>query len=262
MAAILLAGLLVVGLGEARAQTITADRPGLGDRAATVSGQTFQVELGYVFNSNGFRPEVGPGFAALSDNTHELGQLLVRYGVTDAVELRGGIGSYVFNESPVNDGYPGTSVGTKIRLFHSEVSTLTGMATLAIPTGTGPYDAVNDRARQQVKLNYNGQLGTGVSLGINAGTRFYYDACTQNDRAVEWLFIPTLKFGVTESTNAYVGYGGYYNEGLNANWVEGGLTFRTGANTQLDLNTGLRVDDNLPNDEEAFFIGVGLAHRF
>lgn len=224
---------------------ISADRPGLGTGAATVTAQTFQSELGYAFNSNGY-------------NSHELGQLLVRYGVTNAVELRGGIGSYFVNEDPFGNGYAGTTVGAKVRLFRNETSTLSGVATLGLPTNTGLFDTPDDRARQELVLAFNGALGTGVDLTLNGGSRFYYAAGLQDDRAVEWLFIPTLSFGVTQTADAYVGYGGFYRDGSNTNWVEGGLTFTTSPSTQLDLNTGLRVDDNA----DAFFLGLGLAHRF
>lgn len=224
---------------------ISADRPGLGTGTATVTPQTFQSELGYAFNSNG-------------SNSHELGQLLLRYGVTNTVEVRGGVGSYVVNEAPFDNGYLGTTLGAKARLFQNETSTLSGLATLGLPTGTGPYDTPDDRVRQELTLAYNGALGSGLDLTLNGGTRFYYSSGIQNDRAFEWLFIPTLSFGVTQTADAYVGYGGFFRDGPNTNWVEGGLTFLAAPNTQVDLNTGLRVDDNA----DQFFLGIGLAQRF
>jgi len=220
---------------------ISADRPGFGDGTTTVAPGTFQAELGYAFNGNGL-------------NSQELGQLLLRYGVTPALELRGGVGSYVINESPFDDGYAGTSVGAKLRLVRTATSALSGVATLGLPTGTGAFDTPDDRARQTLKLAFDGALGEGLTLSVNGGASFFYT----DDSAVEWLFIPTLSFGLTEATGAYVGYAGFYDDGPNANWVEGGLTFLANPDTQLDVNTGLRVDDN-GND---FFLGVGVAHRF
>jgi len=224
---------------------ISADRPGFGDGSATVAPGTLQAGLGYAVNGNGI-------------TSHELGQLLLRYGLLDGVELRGGVGSYVLNESPFDDGYSGTSVGAKLRLFQNDVSALSGVATLGLPTGTGAFDTPDDRARQEVKLAYDGALGEGLTLSVNGGASFFYDEGVQEDRAVEWLFIPTLSFGVTDDVGAYVGYAGFYTDGPNANWVEGGLTLLTTLDTQLDLNTGLRVDDT----GDAFFVGFGVAHRF
>ncbi|MEF8940074.1 MAG: transporter [Salinivenus sp.] len=230
-----------LSLAPSASAQISADRPGFGDGTATVAPGTFQAGLGYAVNGNGV-------------TSHELGQLFLRYGVTDALELRGGVGSYVAIESPFDNGYNGTGVGAKLRLFQNETSALSGVATLGLPTGTGAFDTVDDRARQTVKLAYDGALGEGLTLSVNGGASFFYT----DDSAVEWLFIPTLSFGLTETTGAYVGYAGFYDDGPNANWVEGGLTLLANPDTQLDVNTGLRVDDN----GDDFFVGLGVAHRF
>ena len=221
---------------------ISADRPGFGDGTTTVAPGTFQAGLGYAVNGNGV-------------TSHELGQLFLRYGLLDGLELRGGVGSYVLNESPRDDGYGGSSVGAKVRLFQNDVSALSGVATLGLPTGDAFGTA--DRARQEVKLAYDGALGEGLTLSVNGGASFFYAEGTQEDRAVEWLFIPTLSFGLTDDVGAYVGYAGFYTDAANANWVEGGFTLLATLDTQLDVNTGLRVDD-----ESDFFVGLGVAHRF
>jgi hypothetical protein len=237
--------LLLSGAGPLASHAqISADRPGFGDGSATVAPGTFQAGLGYAVNGNGF-------------TSHELGQLFLRYGLLDGLELRGGVGSYVVNESPVDDGYGGTSVGAKLRLFRNDVSTLSGVATLGLPTGTGAFDTPDDRARQEVKLAYDGALGEGLTLSVNGGASFFYAEGTQEDRAVEWLFIPTLSFGLTDDVGAYVGYAGFYTDAANANWVEGGFTLLATLDTQLDVNTGLRVDEG-----SDFFVGLGVAHRF
>lgn len=235
--ALLLAATL--NLAPSASAQISADRPGFGDGTATVAPGTFQAGLGYAVNGNGV-------------TSHELGQLFLRYGVTDALELRGGVGSYEVTDG--ENGYNGTGVGAKLRLFQNETSALSGVATLGLPTGTGALDTVDDRARQTVKLAYDGALGDGLTLSVNGGASFFYT----DDSAVEWLLIPTLSFGLTETTGAYVGYAGFYDDGLNANWVEGGVTLLATPDTQLDVNTGLRVDDN----GDDFFLGLGVARRF
>lgn len=239
---LLLLALFAFPLAPATATAqIASDRPGFGDGASTVGLQTFQAELGYAFQGNGF-------------NSHNLGQLLLRYGATDYLELRGGVGSYVINEDPVDNGYAGTTVGAKARLFRSQTSTLSALATLGLPTGTGFFDSSDDRARQELKLAFDGALGTNLTLSINGGVRFFYT----DDAAEEVLFIPTLSLAVSPNVSTYVGYAGFYDDGTNTNFVEGGITFFPNADTQLDLNTGLRMDEN----SDDFFVGVGLARRF
>lgn len=240
---ILLALVLSAGLPAASSAQISADRPGFGDGTATVAPGTFQAGLGYAFNGNGI-------------NSHELGQLFLRYGVSDRIEVRGGVGSYELTSG--ENGYNGTSIGTKVGLAQTDLWALSGVASLGLPTESGVFDTRDDRARQEVKLAFDGVLGESITFSVNGGASFFYSAGVQDDRAVEWLFIPTLSFGITEVTGAYVGYAGFYNEFVNRNWVEGGLTFLPNPDTQLDVNAGLRLDEA----SDGFFLGLGVARRF
>ena len=237
---LLLGGVALLVPPQAVHAQFAPDRPGLGDGSSVVRAQTLQAELGYAFNDNS-------GFTA-----HEFGQLLLRYGVNDFLELRGGINSYVVTDA--NDGYAGTSVGAKARLWRSELAQLSGVATTGLPTGTSRFDTRDDRARQELKLVFDGALGANLSLTVNGGLRFFY---TDNAQT-EWLFIPTLNSSLNERAGFYVGYAGFYAENADANWVEGGLTYLVHPNTQIDVNTGLQLDEA----SDLFFLGLGLAHRF
>ncbi|MCS3700710.1 hypothetical protein GGQ20_002027 [Salinibacter ruber] len=217
---------------------ISADRPGFGDGPATVAPGTVQAELGAAAANDDFGTNA------------ELGQLLLRYGVADFLELRGGVGSFAL-DAPDTE-YTGTSVGGKLRLAQSSLSALSVVSTWALPTGTGAFE--NERVSQSLALAFNGALGEGLGLSANAGTSVPYGG----DADPSYLFIPTLSFGVTDRVGAYVGYAGFYTTGLNRNYVEAGLTLLSSPNTQLDVNTGLQVDEN----RGAFFAGLGLAHRF
>ncbi len=246
---------------------ISADRPGFGTGSATVGAGTFQAELGYQFRSI-WIPGVGDGFAT-GANTHEIGQGLLRYGITDAFEVRAGLNSYVLisgSNSGYRDYYSGTSLGAKVRLFQTPTMRLSGLATLDLPTQLP--DAPNDRARQDLRLAFDTDLGDRFQLAINGGTSFYYSAGIQNDRGVEWLFIPTLSADLTPTLGAYVGYAGFYSvrDGIDSDesfhsrdWVEGGATYRLTPDTQLDLNVGTRLGtDNLSD----LSIGIGVSKRF
>ena len=217
---------------------ISADRPGFGDGPATVAPGTVQAELGAAAANDDFGTNA------------ELGQLLLRYGVADFLELRGGVGSFAL-DAPDTE-YTGTSVGGKLRLAQSSLSALSVVSTWALPTGTGAFE--NERVSQTLALAFNGALGEGLGLSANAGTSVPYGG----DADPSYLFIPTLSFGVTDRVGAYVGYAGFYTTGLNRNYVEAGLTLLSRPDTQLDVNTGLQVDEN----RSAFFAGLGLAHRF
>lgn len=240
--ALLLALLVSVGAAPPAAAQISADRPGFGDGTATVAPGRVQASLGYAFDSEG-------------DDLHEFGQLLVRTGLTDRIELRGGLGSYEVTQD--QNGYSGTDLGIKGRLVQAGASTLSAVATTTLPFGTGRNDTPDDRVRQELKLAYDRALGGVATLSINAGASFFYAGGTQNDRAVEGLFIPTLSAGLTETTSVYAGYAGFYDADTDRHWIEGGLTVLANEDTQFDVNGGLRVDAATP-----FFVGFGLAREF
>lgn len=292
-APLLLAGLFafVFALGPTTAQAqIAPDRPGLGDGASVVEAGTFQVELGYQFSRAQLEETASIGGrpieAESSINLHQLGQLLLRFGAADVLELRAGIGSYGWQStsteisSPISspefpissqeiegneEGYLGTTLGAKVRLLQTSTVTLSGLTNTTIPTATGDFDTPEDRARQEVKLALNGALGSGLSLTVNGGASFFWAAGEQDDRAAEWLFIPTLNITVNEKVSTYVGYGGFYADdsqevdAANTNFVEAGLTYLPTPDLQLDVNGGYRVDRNVDSE---FFFGFGIAQRF
>ena len=228
---------LLLGPPTATGQ-ISADRPGFGDGTATVAPGTVQAELGAAAANDDFGTNA------------ELGQLLLRYGVADFLELRGGVGSFAL-DAPDTE-YTGTSVGSKLRLAQSSLSAFSLVSTWTLPTGTGAFES--DRVSQTLALAYNGALGEGLGISANGGTEVPYGG----DGDPSYLFVPTLSVDITDGVGGYVGYAGFYSTGLNTNYVEAGLTLLSSPNTQLDINTGLQVDE----DRSAFFAGLGLAHRF
>jgi hypothetical protein len=203
-----------------------------------LTANTFQIELGAAGANDDFVTEA------------ELGQLLLRYGLTEFLELRGGVGSVAF-DAPETE-YTGTSLGGKVRLLQSPLSTLSVVSTWDLPTGTGAFDA--DNVAQTLKLAYDGALGEDLGVSVNAGASLPY----AENADLSYLFIPTLSFAITDRVGGYVGYAGFYTEGLNTNYVEAGVTLLSSLDTQLDVNTGLQLDEN----RDAFFLGLGLAHRF
>jgi hypothetical protein len=231
LAVLLLAPLTATG-------QISADRPGFGDGTATVAPGTVQAEFGAAAANDDFGTNA------------ELGQLLLRYGVADFLELRGGVGSFAL-DAPDTE-YTGTSVGGKLRLAQSSLSAFSLVSTWNLPTGTGAFES--DRVSQTLALAYNGALGEGLGISVNGGTEVPYGG----DGDPSYLFVPTLSVDITDGVGGYVGYAGFYSTGLNTNYVEAGLTLLSSPNTQLDVNTGLQVDE----DRSAFFAGLGLAHRF
>lgn len=226
--------------GPVRAQIVT-DRPGFADGAVTVAERTVQAEMGYAFRGNG-------------SSAHDVGQLLIRAGITESLELRGRVGSYTVTEG--EEGYDGAALGAKLNVLDTRAAALGAMATTTLPIGTAP--GASDRVRQEVKFALDAALAEGVALSVNSGVRVYYSSGIQDERAPEGLFLGALGGTLSESVVVFVGYGGFYGKVANRSWLEGGLTVLANPDTQLDANVGLRVDGNV---DSAFFVGVGLARR-
>lgn len=230
----LLAGLAV----PAHAQSLAPDRPGSDTRAGTVAGETLQAELGYAYNHD-------RGFFS-----HEVGQLLLRYGVNAYLELRANINSYVVTEDDA--GYGGPGFGAKVQAYATGWMGLGVATTIDLPTGNDPFGGIAERPRQDLRLIAESTLGR-LTLLVNGGTRFYFDA----DPRRQWLFIPALRARLTDRTYLHLGHAGFYRDGAEARWAEVGLSLRLAPRTLLDVNTGFRLDA-----DERFFFGTGVAHRF
>lgn len=234
----LLALLLLLAPSAVQAQGINSDRPGFGDGSATLMQGTLQTELGTAFGNDDYGPSA------------ELGQLLVRYGATDFLEFRAGVGSIALDAPDAE--YTGTSLGAKLRLAQTSTTRLSVVSSVGLANGSGFYSS--DNVSQSAKLALDGALGSNLTLTLNGGLAWTYS----DSNTTTYLFIPTLSIGINENAGAYVGYAGFYTEFRNQNWVEGGFTFTPTPNTQIDINTGLQLDEY----GDAVFIGIGLAQRF
>jgi hypothetical protein len=200
----------------------------------------FQVETGYGYSSRGDR------------SSHSMGQVLLRYGLTGWLEARGGVGSYVVNDTPLANGYGGTSLGLKASLVESPGLSMGLLATTGLPTGTGAYDT--DQVRQDVTLALSAPVAGPLAFASNLGHQFSYG----DGLSGETTLTATLLISATETIGVGFGYAGFYTQALNRNYLEGGMTYRTSRNTQLDVNWAYQIDDY----QDHLLLGFGIAHRF
>jgi len=233
-------GLLLLFAPSITHAQISPDRPGFGDGSTLMNASRFQVETGY-------------GFGMQEDrSTHSLGQLLLRYGLTDWLEARGGVGSYVVNETSVANGYSGTTLGAKASLVQGGPVSMGLIATTGLPTGTGMYDS--DEVWQDVTLAFGVPIAGPLSFASNVGHQFTYSEGVKGETSIT----TTLLLSATERIGIGFGYAGFYSETLNRNFLEGGVTYRTARNTQLDVNWAYQIDGYASQ----LLLGLGIAHRF
>lgn len=236
--AILLSG---VDFAPVRAQ-LAADRPGFANRAVTVNEGTVHVEGGYSYRD-------------IVRSTHQLGPALVRAGLTDRLELRAGLGKYVVAET--QSGYAGAGVGAKFRLLHAGAAAIAAISSTTIPISSLP--GAPGRVRQKLTVAFDAALSERLTLSVNSGGHFFYAAGAESDRIPEGIFLSAVGGQLTKQVSGYVGYAGFYGKEQNRSWLETGISVLATPDVQWDLNSGLRVDDNV---DFGGFVGMGFAYRF
>ncbi len=239
-----LLGAMLLSAVPAAAQVVS-DRPGFWNGAYTVAPGRVQAEAGYALD-------------ALSDAqeaVHELGQLVVRVGVTERLEARALVGSYVAGTDTTDGGYTGAALGAKLSLAERPTWSLSAEASATLPTATGGFDTGDDRARPEARLLFDGALGRSLTLSVNVGASAFATGAAD----AEVLAIPALTVALTPTTSAYVGYAGSYRDDApDSHFAEAGATLLARPDVQLDLNTGYRLDDAASR----LFVGVGVAYLF
>lgn len=229
--------------------SVVPDRPGFGDGSAIVAGGHIQVEAGYGFS------DFGPA------RQHDFGQLLVRYGISERVELRGLLNSYsVLDNGDDEQGLQDLALGAKVNLVAGDGAVLgtpnvTLIATAGLPTGNEAF--TNDAVVTEVKLAADGVLAERLGIGANLGYSINVDDTDRN------LVIAYVALGTTLPNQPDLGFfAGFYSlfpqEGDSTTGVDGGLTWLLNPQTQLDVNLGTGLGDNAL--DVAF--GVGIAHIF
>lgn len=230
---------------------ISPDRPGIGDGSAVMASGRLQLETGYSFVERG------------AVNQHNIGELLFRYGVVPGLEVRAALNSFVaLNGSGAQGDDAGLSdaaVGLKLNLVQGSAQpmgrpTITLVGSTTLPTGSDALSS--DVAQPTLKLVYDWPLSEAVTVSANGGYTFDTgDAVTS-----EVGITGTLGVSVpgTPGLGFYAGYAGFFAEGPDASFAEGGVTYLLTPNSQIDLNGAVGLSE-AAND---FFIGAGLAHRF
>lgn len=185
---------------------INADRPGIADSSATIAPHSFQIELG-----------VQRDDAVLST------PLLLRYGLSDALELR------VETEGEDHELTP-ASIGAKWR-FAENFAVI------------GRYFSDDEPA--DLRLSADFELDDHWSLNPNIGI--------DDERTL--TAAATLQYTFNERFNAFVD-GGLDGSTL---LLDAGTAYIIGRDTQLDFSAGWGARGS---DAPDWFVSAGLSRRF
>lgn len=245
--------LLALGAGAAAAQeTIATDRPGLGFSALTVPAGALQVELGL------------PAIALDGDGGADARLVnfpgLVRYGVTESLELR--LGSTLFNSFTVEsggaretaEGFGAVELGAKYAFSAGGG----GPALALIPSVVVPVD--EDWSGDRVAYALNGvaawSLPAGVGLTTVAGVAAIPEG--EDDHRASYALAAVLGRSLAERVGGFVEGGWYPTAGAgDAGYAGGGATYLLTDVVQVDAFVGRGLTDASTD----WLLGVGAAVR-
>jgi len=231
---------------------LVSDRPDFTESPETVPPGRFQVEAGYTFSRKGDEKE------------HALGELLLRVGLLERTELRLGLNSYVWRDSPdgLSEGFEDISLGVKIKLVEGaesfELTRPTVGVIVATTLPTGDDDIGEDKPQPEIILALGWDLSERLSLESNLK---YAYASEEGERFHQFAGSLLLSYALTEKLGVFIEYFGLVpesNSGPNASFLHGGLTYLVNDDLQFDMHVGFGINQTDPN----YLAGVGVSWRY
>ncbi|MEX0724339.1 MAG: transporter [Gracilimonas sp.] len=226
-------------------ETFPPDRPGIGNGSAITPNNMLGVEAGLQFTTSEFVDQF------------DVGQLLLRYGLAEKLEIRALLNSYSSatlntpTEELTNSGFNDVALGAKYNIIPTNENrpNVSALLEVSLPFGSDAFTA--DEVVPVVGILADQTLGDFWGISSNFGYTF-----GAGDLEDSWLYTLTPGFTLPGNENiaGYAGYAGmYYGEGVNQHWLEGGMTYSLENGSQLDVNLGYETEG------EIFFIGAGFA---
>ncbi|MEM0963525.1 MAG: transporter [Bacteroidota bacterium] len=250
--------LVFVLLASSASAQIATDRPGFGFSPLVVDRGTVQVEAGLPQASrlNFVSLDVGIGGSA---TTYSF-PVLLRYGVTDAVEIRLGSSVYDvidvsvappntdFGSSNGNPGLDVIEVGAKIQLATN------GPIIALLPSVLIPTTEANDIGAA-VRAIAGWSLSPTVGLTTILGATY---ANGEPDAIIVGEAVAVLGTSLTDALSVYAELAAFTSENATPVFGGGGLTFLVTPDVQLDASFDLGLTDEAEN----LLLGAGASIRF
>ena len=235
------------------AQPLVTDRPDFTEASSTVGLGVTQLELGYTYVRN---DEAGT-------DQHSAPELLIRRGIwKDWLELRVAYTGLTISD-PIEDitGSDDLYLGFKVGLTpqFGYLPEMAIMPQMLVPTGSSALS--NGEELPGINWLWSWDLNEQLSLAGNTQVNRAVDD-SQPDAFTIWTQSLALSATLTERLGLYGEWFGYAAEegveGLNEQYLSGGMTLLFGNNVQWDFRGGVGLND----DSDHYFIGTGLSLRF
>jgi hypothetical protein len=235
-----LAASLVLLPAMVEAQELTSDRPDFTESVVVV--KRVQLESGYTMTRAG-------GYTR-----HAVGELLLRLGVMQRLELRLSANSYVLTRGPLfeTNGIEDAGIGAKLSLTPRSAL----IVSASIPTGSS--SETSDGIAPDVLLALEQPLGETVGLGMNLSLASEPGVAGRNTSASGSIVLGA-DAGTRTGLFAEL-YGTRVLDGPlrdHTVFADAGVTRSITADLQLDARIGRRL-----NGGDEWYFGVGLVRRW
>lgn len=232
---------------------IVTDRPDVTESAQTVGKSHFQFESGFKLINN--------DYGIFNYNTLNIPEVLIRYGISNSLELRFS-SEYnrvyeTINKTSIN-GFGGFELGAKYSFFNEEDSKyrLALIGHFIVPGEKFDASLYNYAYTFTAAASY--QLFSNMGLGVNLGYNENHDF--QN----YLLYSISLAYDINDKIGLYVEpYGYKIVSGLSSfsyNSYNFGFTYKLKDNIQLDAAYGAGFKNSiLANNEK--FVSLGFSFK-
>lgn len=236
---------------EAQEEALVTDRPDFTESTASVRPGRWQIETGYTYEE------------VERQELHNLGEALLRIGLTELVELRLELPSYVDQSGPLGDarGLGDAAIGFKLETAagSDEPRFLEPAMALLVSTTlpTGDSEIGEPHLQPSVLLALDWAVSDRLGVGSNVGLSY---ASADGEQFAEASFSVALGADLRGDWGGFLEYFAFFPEsagGDPTHFVDGGVTYLLSNDFQLDLRLGTEI-----GGETDLFAGVGLAYRW
>lgn len=238
---------------------LESDRPDFTESSATVGYGRFQVESGYTYTHD--------RLGSITRETHDLPELLLRYGVAERLELRLAWEGWIFdhqsdgaNRRVVGEnGSTDLECGLKYALTKQDKWLPQSALILAITAPIGSPAFSSQQVDAEVNFCYSWEFTKRLSLNCSTGHRW----TGQPGDHFSLLFqSASVEYELTKRLHVYSEWFALFpGDSLDdrpQHFYDGGCTYLLTPNVQLDWRAGLGLNDAAGG----FFTGCGLVIRW
>lgn len=240
LATVMLAS-LAVRADDGRAEPISAERPGFSSSPFALAPSVWQLEGGYQFARND-RADTDVQTVPLA---------LLRYGISDEVELQVSWPGYNWVDTPGRDfeGASDASIGVKIELTGPDaVVPLALYAGASLPVGADRFSSDDVIPTLGLFWSYD----PGIAL-------FGTALVASDDGDLSLGNAVGVSLPVSDRTSSFIEYFGLFADGRGAeHYINGGFAYLARHHVQLDLHAGAGLNSRAAD----LFVGLGIAYRF